>query len=185
MADNSKFSGICFYFWPGFLFQPRDAAHPWYHGLENDYVMYSILNTVKYETPTQVAKEQPIDMMCMFDDISYLDNIPKYDQYDYDYVVEIYVDCSKNPMTFFWEKKAQLQIKYANHPFHNSYDSNEENAENIRVSERYMPLSFSSFQFLKESYKKIVNSSDGECSDESVGDVIDDIEFVLDPNLHP
>jgi hypothetical protein len=71
------------------------AAHPWYHGLENDHFMYSIHNTVKDETPSQLAEEQPADMMCMFDDISYLDNLPKYDQYDDDYVVEIDVDCSK------------------------------------------------------------------------------------------
>jgi hypothetical protein len=51
--------------------------------------------------------------------------------------------------------------------------------------ERSLPLCFSSFQFLRENYKQIVNSRDGECSDESVGDVIDDIEVVLDPNLQP
>jgi hypothetical protein len=42
----------------------------------------------------------------MFDDISYLDNIPKYDQYDDDYVVEINADCSKKPMACFREKEA-------------------------------------------------------------------------------
>jgi hypothetical protein len=36
---------------------------------------------------------------------------------------------------------------------------------------------------MRENYKQIVNSRDGECSNESVGDVIDDIEAVLDPNL--
>jgi hypothetical protein len=147
--------------------------------------MYSIHNIVKDETQTQLAEEQPTDMMCMFDDISYLDNLPKYDQYDDDYVVEIDVDCSKKPTACFWEKEAQLQIKYDNQPLHNNYDNNEENATNLRVSERSMPLCFSSFQFLRENYKQIVNSRDGECSDESVGDVIDDIEVVLDPNLQP
>jgi hypothetical protein len=48
-----------------------------------------------------------------------------------------------------------------------------------------LPLCFSSFQFLRENYKEIVNSRDGECSDALVGDVIDDIEAVLDPNLQP
>ena len=53
------------------------SAHPWYHGLENDHFMYSIHNTVKDETPNQLVEEQPTDMMCMFDDISYLDNPPQ------------------------------------------------------------------------------------------------------------
>jgi hypothetical protein len=34
------------------------TAHPWYHGLENDYFMYSIHNTVKYETPTRLVEEK-------------------------------------------------------------------------------------------------------------------------------
>jgi hypothetical protein len=49
------------------------VVHPWYHGLDNDSFMYSIHNTVKDEAPSQLAEEQPADMMCMFDDIPYLD----------------------------------------------------------------------------------------------------------------
>jgi hypothetical protein len=123
--------------------------------------------------------------MCMIDDLSYLDNLPKYDQYDDDYVVEIDVDCSKKPVACFWEKEAQLQLKYDNQPVHINYDSNEENAENLRVSGKSFPLCFSSFQFLRENYKQVVNSRDGECSDQSVEDVIDDMEVVLDPELQP
>jgi hypothetical protein len=62
------------------------AVHPWFQGLDNDSFMYSIHNAVKDEAPSQVAEEQPTDMMCMFDDISYLDNLPKCDQYDDNYV---------------------------------------------------------------------------------------------------
>jgi hypothetical protein len=36
------------------------AAHPWYHGLENDYFMYSIHNIVKDETPTQLVEEKSL-----------------------------------------------------------------------------------------------------------------------------
>jgi hypothetical protein len=68
---------------------------------------------------------------------------------------------------------------------HNNYDNNEENAENLRVSERSMPLCFSSFQILRENYKQVVDSKDEECSDHSVEDVIDDMEVVLDPELQP
>ena len=137
------------------------------------------------ETPNQLVEEPTPDLMCMIDDLSYLDNLPKYDQYDDDYVFEIDVDYSKQPMACLLEKEAQLQIKYDNQPLHNNYDSNEENAANLRVSERSMPLCFSSFQILRENNKKIVNNRDGECYEELVGDVIDDIEFVLDPNLQP
>ena len=85
---------------------PRNfSSQPWYHGLENYYFMYSIHNTVKDETLTQLAEEKSADMMCMFDEFSYLDNLPKYDQYDDDYVVEIYVDSSKKPMAWFCEKE--------------------------------------------------------------------------------
>jgi hypothetical protein len=118
------------------------AAQPWYQGLENDHFMYSIHDTVKDETPSQFAEGQPADMMCMFDDISFLDNLPKYDQYDDDYVAEIGVDCSKQSTTCCWEEEDQLQLKYDNQPVHIDYDSKEENAANLRVSERSMPLMF-------------------------------------------
>ena len=37
---------------------------------------------------------------------------------------------------------------------HSNHDSNEENAENSKVSEKSLPLCFSSFQFLRENYKQ-------------------------------
>jgi hypothetical protein len=49
------------------------AAHPWYHGLNNDSFMYSIHSTVKDEAPSQLVEEQPADMMCMFNGISSVD----------------------------------------------------------------------------------------------------------------
>jgi hypothetical protein len=82
------------------------ASHPWYHRLEEDYFMYSIHNMDTDENPNQLVEEQSIDMMCMLDDISFMDDLPKYDQYDDDYVVEIYVYCSKQPVACFWEKES-------------------------------------------------------------------------------
>jgi hypothetical protein len=78
--------------------------------MENDHFMYSIHDTVKDENPYQFAEGEPIDMMCMFDEISFLDNLPKYDQYDDDYVAEIGVDYSKQSTTYCWEEEAQLWI---------------------------------------------------------------------------
>jgi hypothetical protein len=68
---------------------------------------------------------------------------------------------------------------------HINYDNNEESAENLRVSGKSFPLCFSSFQFLRENCKQVVSSRDGECSNESVENVIDDMEVVLDPGLQP
>ena len=82
------------------------AAHPWYHRSKNDYFMYSIHNIVQDETQNQLVVEQSTDMMCMFDDISFMDDLPKYDHYDHDYEFEIDVDCSKKPVACFWEKGA-------------------------------------------------------------------------------
>jgi hypothetical protein len=84
------------------------VVHPWYHGLDNDSFMYFIHHTVKDESPSQLAEEQLADMMCMFDGIPYLDNLPKCDQYDDDHEVEIEVDCSKKSATYGWEEKDHL-----------------------------------------------------------------------------
>jgi hypothetical protein len=85
------------------------AAHPWYHGLNNDSFMYSIHSTVKDEAPSQLVEEQPADMMCMFDDIPYLDCPPKWDQYDDDHEAEIEVDCSEKPTACHWQEEDHLR----------------------------------------------------------------------------
>jgi len=131
------------------------VVHPWYHGLDNDSFMYSIHNTIKDEAPYQLAEEQPANMMCMFDVIPYLDNPPKYDQYDDDHEAEIEVDCSKKSATYEWEEKDHLQFRYDNQPLHNSHDSDEEETENFRVRGKSLPLCFSSFQFLRGNCKQV------------------------------
>jgi hypothetical protein len=68
---------------------------------------------------------------------------------------------------------------------HNNHDNDEENAENFRVREKSLPLCFSSFQFLRENCKQVVNSREGECSDQLVEDAIADMEVVLNPELQP
>jgi hypothetical protein len=159
------------------------AAHPWYHGLDNYYFMYSIHNVLKDEAPSQLAKEQPADMMCMFDDISYLDNLPKCDQYDDDHEAKIDVDCSKQSATYYWEEEDHLQSQQDNQSIHGNYDNNDQSAENLRVSGNTLPLCFSSFQFLKRNSRPIVNSEDKKFSDQSVEDAIVDME--ADPEVHP
>jgi hypothetical protein len=137
------------------------ATHPWYHGLDNDSFMYSIHNVVKDEAPSQLAEEQLADMMCMFDDIPYLDNIPKCDQHDDEHEAEIDVDYSKKSTACRWQEEDQLHFRYVNQPLHNKHDNDEENAENFRVREKYLPLCFSSFHFLRGNCKQVVDSREG------------------------
>jgi hypothetical protein len=61
------------------------ACYPWYHQLENYYFMYSIHNTVKYETQAQLVEEKSFDMMYMFDEIYFRDDLTKYYKYDENY----------------------------------------------------------------------------------------------------
>jgi hypothetical protein len=115
----------------------------------------------------------------MLDGINYMDDLPKYYQYDDDYVIKIEADSSKQPEACFWEKEAQFQqLKYDNQPMYINHDSNEENVENFKVSENYLPLCFSSFQFLKGICKQADH-------DESVEDIICDMEVFLAPELQP
>jgi hypothetical protein len=70
------------------------SVHPWYHGLDNDSFMYSIHHTVEDEVQNQRVVEDSPDMICMFNGISSMDDLPKYDQYDDDHEAEIEVDYS-------------------------------------------------------------------------------------------
>jgi hypothetical protein len=132
--------------------------HPWYHGLETDYFMYSIHNMVQDEAPPQLVEEKSTDMMCMLDEIYFMADLPKYDQYDENYLK---MNSSKQSTTYFLDTEGQLQLKYDHHPMHRNYDSNGKNAENLRVSGKDLPLCFSSFQFLRENYKHVLNSKNG------------------------
>jgi hypothetical protein len=121
------------------------AVPPWYQGLDNNSFIYSIHGTVKDEAPSQLAEEQPADMMCMFDDISYLDCPPKSNQYDDDHEAETEVGCLEKPTACQWQEEDQLPFRCDNQPVHNSHDSKKECAENLKVSEDSLSLCCSSF----------------------------------------
>jgi hypothetical protein len=157
------------------------AAHPWYHGLDNNSFIYSIHGTVKDKAPSQLAEEQSADMMCMFDDIPYLDCPPKWEQYDDDHEAETEVDCLEEPATCHWQQEDHLQFRCDNQPLHNIHDSNEECAENVKVSEDTLPLCCSSCQFMKGNSRSVVDSEDKYPSDQSIDDTIEDMEAVLNP----
>jgi hypothetical protein len=157
------------------------SAHPGYHVLNNDSFMYSIHNTVKNKSPSRLVEEQPVDMICMFNGISSVDDLPKCDQYDDDHEAETEVVCSKKPVACHWQEEDDLWFRYDNQPLHNSHDNDKECAENVTVSEDTLPLCFSSFQFLERNSRPIVNSEDINSSDQSIDDAIKDIEVVLNP----
>jgi hypothetical protein len=122
-----------------------------------DYFMYSIHNVVKDEVPTQLVEEPSTDMMCMFDDISFMDDLPKHDQYDED---DIKMDFPEKLAAYCWEEEDHLQSQQDSLSVHRNYDSNDQSAENLRVSGNTLPLCFSSFQFLKRNSRQVVNSED-------------------------
>jgi len=68
---------------------------------------------------------------------------------------------------------------------HNSHDSNEECAENVRVSEDTLSLCCSSFQFLKRNSRLVANSKDKNSFDRSIDDTMKDMEVVLNPESQP
>jgi hypothetical protein len=157
------------------------STHPGYHGLNDDSFMYSIHGTVKDEAPSRLVEEQPADMMCMFNGISSVDDSPKWDQYDDDHEAEIEVDCLEKPIACHWQEEDHLQFRCDNQPLCNSHDSDEECAENVRVSEDTLSLCCSSFQFLKRNSRPVVNSEDKNSSDQSIDDTIKDMDAVLNP----
>jgi hypothetical protein len=159
------------------------SAHPGYHGLNNDSFMYSIHNTVKDEAPSRLVEEQPADMICMFNGISSMDDLPKCDQYDDDHEAEIEVDCSKKSAACHWQEGDHLQFRCDNQPLHNSHDSDEEETENFRVREKSLPLCFSSFQFLRRNCRRVGIGKEGGCSDQLGEDASADVEVVLNPKL--
>jgi hypothetical protein len=158
------------------------AAHPWHPKTEEDYFMYSIHNMVKDEAQNQMVVEKSPEMMCMFDDLAYIDDFPGYDHQDDDYMVEIEADCSNQPTLSSWEEEAQLsQCKDDNQTLHTKQYHKEENAESFQVSAKCMPLCFASF--LRENYNQVVNSRNGELSYPSDEEFKDNTEHVLDPEV--
>jgi hypothetical protein len=81
--------------------------------------------------------------------------------------------------------RRSFAIPEDNQSVHGNYDSNDQSAENLRVSGNTLPLCFSSFQFLKRNSRPVVNSEDKKFSDQSVEDTIVDMEVVLNPDLQP
>jgi hypothetical protein len=118
-------------------------------------------------------------MICMFNGISSVDDLPKYEQYDDDHEAETEVDCSEKPIACHWQEKDQLSFRYDNQPVPSSHDSDGEETENLRVSEITLPICFSYLRFLKRNSRPVVNSEHINSYDQSIDDTIKDMEVVL------
>jgi hypothetical protein len=71
----------------------------------------------------RLLKEKSADMMCMFDDLAYVDDFPGYDHQGDDYVVEFDDDCSEKPTLSSWEEEVQLpQCQNENQTLHTNQD---------------------------------------------------------------
>jgi hypothetical protein len=57
-------------------------------------LIYSIHNISKDEVQNQMVMRKHPQMMCMFDDLAYVDDFPGYDHPSDDYVVDFDDDCS-------------------------------------------------------------------------------------------
>jgi len=104
----------------------------------------------------QCVEEKSADLMCVFDDITSFDDLPKYDQYDDNYVLQIQTNFTEQSETSFGKKEIRFhQLENNDQLVHFSYESEEENVENLEISEASLPLYFESFQFLKGMWYKI------------------------------
>ena len=82
----------------------------------------------------------------MLDGIIPFDDLPKYDQYHENYVLETEANLVKQSKTGLWEKEVQFhQLENRDQQMHISYGDDEENVENLEVSGEYLPLCFISF----------------------------------------
>ena len=89
------------------------------------------------------GKERSFDMTCMLDDVFYNNDLPQFDQYDDDYVLQTEANLPVKPTASLWEEEIHFQqLKYSDQPMHISYDSDEESAANFEVSEGYLPFCF-------------------------------------------
>jgi len=98
-----------------------------------------------------LGEERTADMTCMLDDMFYTDDLPQFDEYDDNYVLQTEANLVDKSAARLWEEEVHVR------PSHITYDSDEESAANFEVSEGSLPLCFDSFQFIRDNYHAIRN----------------------------
>jgi len=94
----------------------------------------------------------------MLDDVFFTDNLPQFDQYDDDYVLQIEVSFADKSAVGLWKEEVHFkQLEYSDQPMHISYGSERESATNFEVSEGSLPFCFASFQIIRDNFHAIRN----------------------------
>ena len=105
-----------------------------------------------------LGEESIVDMTYMLDDMFYTDDLPRFDQYDDDYVLQTEANLAIKQAASFCEEDVHFQqLEYSDQPMHMSYDNDEESAKKFEVSEGSLPFCFDSFQFIRDNYHAIRN----------------------------
>ena len=90
--------------------------------------------------------EQSVDQVCIMDDIPPMNKLPKYDQYDDDYVLQTQDNTTKQSVISLWDKDSHFQqLKFSDKKIPLSYDSEEESAKSLGERDGYLPLCCNSF----------------------------------------
>ena len=63
-------------------------SYPSCHRCDNDYFIYALRDNKEINFIDQLAKERSVDPICILDDNTHFNYLPKYDKYDDDYVVK-------------------------------------------------------------------------------------------------
>ena len=83
-----------------------------------------------------LGEERTADMTCMLDDMFYTDDLPQFDQYDDDYVLQTKANLADKSAARLWEEEVHVR------PSHISYGNDEESASKFEVSEGSLPFLF-------------------------------------------
>ena len=83
-------------------------SYPSYHRFDNDF-MYALRDNKEISFIDELAEERSVDPICMLDDILPFDDLPKYDQYEENYVLQTEANIVEQSTTGLWEKKVQFQ----------------------------------------------------------------------------
>ena len=90
-----------------------------------------------------LSEERTVDMTCMLDDVFYIDDLPQFDQYDDDYVLQREANLADKSTARLWAEEVHFQqLEYNVQPSHISYDNDKESATNFEVSEGSLPFCF-------------------------------------------
>jgi len=92
----------------------------------------------------------------MLDDVFYTDDLPQFDQYDDDYVLQTEANLADKSTASLWEEELHFQqLEYSEQLMHISYDNDGESAANFEISERSLPFCFDSCQFMRDNFHAI------------------------------